>query len=140
MNWLARLQKAPAQPQAVQRVDTQAMQPQASPSAANDPARPPTVSTCWPHGDGWTDAEIDRFNGRMVVFAGKGCNLVRSEAMAERLLYRDRDGDDRRLCLECRNHASNGRCLAAGRGRIAGASTYLEPVATILQRCEGFKP
>ncbi len=110
--------------------------------AANDAQPQPSAllsDGCWPHGDGWTDAEIDRFNGRVVAFTGRGVGLAQSEALAEKLVYRDRDGDDRRLCLECGNLARNGRCVAAGRGQIAGASTYLEPVPTILQRCEGFR-
>ena len=61
-----------------------------------------------------------------------------AEHLAERLTLRDRQHDDRRLCLECAALADNRRCLVAARGPLAGADRRLEPVPTILQRCEGF--
>ena len=61
-----------------------------------------------------------------------------AEDLAERLTLRDRDGDDRRLCLECSWLGDAGRCLAAATGRIPGADRRLEPAQTILQRCAAF--
>jgi hypothetical protein len=61
-----------------------------------------------------------------------------ADHLAERLTLRDRQHDDRRLCLECAALADNRRCLVAARGRLAGADRRLEPVPTILQRCPGF--
>ena len=51
----------------------------------------------------------------------------------------ERIGDDRRRCAECRNLASNGRCLAAARRDIIASRTYA-PAPDLLRRCEGFKP
>ena len=61
-----------------------------------------------------------------------------AELLAERLTLRDRDGDDRRLCLECTWLGDTGRCLAAATGRIPGADRRLEQEQTILQRCDAF--
>jgi hypothetical protein len=61
-----------------------------------------------------------------------------ADHLAERLTLRDRQHDDRRLCLECAALADNRRCLVAARGRLAGADRRFEPVPTIPQRCPGF--
>ena len=82
------------------------------------------------------DAETAAFMARTEHFALQG----RADAgdLAERLTLRDRDGDDRRLCLECTWLGDTGRCIAAATGRLRGADRRLEPVQTILQRCEAF--
>lgn len=84
----------------------------------------------------WTDAEIELFRRRVARFAAIGRRDA--EELAERLLQRDRDYDDRRLCLECTYLGDRGRCLAARLGRIAGASRDLEPLQAVLQRCPAF--
>ncbi len=89
------------------------------------------------HAGGWSDAEIEAFLRREARFTRMG-RVADAEHLAERLTLRDRQHDDRRLCLECAALADNRRCLAASRGRLAGADRRLEPVPTILQRCEGF--
>lgn len=89
------------------------------------------------HAGGWDDAEIDAFLAREARFTRMG-RAADAEHLAERLTLRDRQRDDRRLCLECTALADNGRCLVAARGRLPGASRRLEPVQTILQRCERF--
>ena len=89
------------------------------------------------HAGGWNDAEIDAFQRREARFTRMG-RAADAEHLAERLTLRDRQHDDRRLCLECAALADNRRCLVAARGRLAGADRRLEPVPTILQRCEGF--
>lgn len=89
------------------------------------------------HAGGWDDAEIDAFLAREARFTRMG-RAADAEHLAERLTLRDRQHDDRRLCLECAALADNQRCLVAARGRLAGADRRLEPVPTILQRCPGF--
>lgn len=89
------------------------------------------------HAGGWDDAEIDAYLAREARFTRLG-RAADAEHLAERLTLRDRQRDDRRLCLECAALADNGRCLVAARGSLLGASRRLEPVPTILQRCEGF--
>lgn len=94
------------------------------------------------HGDGchagnWDDSEIDAFAAREARFTRMG-RTADAEHLAERLRLRDRDGDDRRLCLECTWLGDAGRCLAAATGRIRGVDKRLEPVQTMLQRCDAF--
>ena len=61
-----------------------------------------------------------------------------AEAMADRLVIRDREQDDRRTCLECTTYRP-GRC---GNHRRAGlqAPDVGRDLATLLQRCPGFQP
>lgn len=89
------------------------------------------------HAGSWGDAEIEAFQRREARFARMG-RAADAEHLAERLTLRDRQHDDRRICLECAALANNRRCLVASHGGLAGADRRLEPVPTILQRCEGF--
>ena len=88
------------------------------------------------HAPCWDDAEMAAFTARTERFALLG--RADADDLAERLTLRDRDGDDRRLCLECTWLGDTGRCLAAATGRIPGADRRLEPGQTILQRCGAF--
>lgn len=78
------------------------------------------------------------FAARVQRFMDRGITLEAAEALADRLAMRDADLDDRRLCLECTYLGASGRCVAAATGRLPGAATRLEPLQTILQRCEAF--
>lgn len=88
------------------------------------------------HAPCWDDAEIVAFTARTERFAQMG--RADADDLAERLTLRDRDGDDRRLCVECSWLGDAGRCLAAASGRIPRADRRMEPVQTILQRCVAF--
>lgn len=88
------------------------------------------------HAPCWDDAEIATVTARTERFALLG--RADAEDLAERLTLRDRDGDDRRLCLECTWLGDTGRCLAAATGRIPDTDRRLEPVQTVLQRCDAF--
>jgi hypothetical protein len=100
------------------------------------PAEPPEIQPA-PAG-GLQRAEADAFAARLQRFTSRGMGLADAEALADKLLHRDRDSDDRRLCLECSYLGASGRCIRAATGRLSGASRDLHPVKTILQRCEGF--
>ena len=89
------------------------------------------------HACGWDNAEIHAFNARNARFICLG-QTIDAEQFAERLTLRDREQDDRRLCLECTWLGDTGRCLAAATGRIPGADQRLEPVQNILHRCGAF--
>jgi hypothetical protein len=89
------------------------------------------------HAGGWDAAEIDAFKAREARFTRMD-RAVDAEHLAERLVLRDRQRDDRRLCLECMWLSRHGQCLAAFLGRKFGASRMLTPVPNILQRCEEF--
>lgn len=88
------------------------------------------------HAPCWDDAEIVAFTARSERFVLLG--RADADDLAERLTLRDRDGDDRRLCLECTWLGDTGGCLAAKVGRLLGVERRHEPVQTILQRCEAF--
>lgn len=109
----------------------------AQPVAAHRPhrLRSEEVERC--HAPSWDHAEIATFTARAERFALLG--LDNADDLAERLTLRDRDGDDRRLCLECTWLGETGRCAAAAAGRLHGADRRFEPVQTVLQRCTAFR-
>jgi len=85
----------------------------------------------------WDDAEIEIFIARSTRFIAMG--RADAEHLAERLTLRDRQADDRRLCVECRELEASGRCAAARRGALAAANRRLEPSQNILMRCPAFR-
>ncbi len=56
----------------------------------------------------WTDAEIVSFDKR--VARSTWLSYPNAKCRAERLLHRDRDIDDRRLCVECQHAGPGWRC------------------------------
>ena len=91
-------------------------------------------------------AEIDTFTARLARFTDKGLNLDDAEALADKLVTRDRESDDRRLCLECVHLAGHGagdtRCTNWQRARVAMRAKDAQLSAALahrLQRCGGFK-
>ena len=96
---------------------------------------------CWPHSTAMTGAEVDNFKARLSKFGNKGLTATDCEALADKLVLCDREADDRRVCLECRNLSGYGsaswRCSnwkAAG----VGASGLPFDVVLMLHRCDGF--
>ena len=81
-------------------------------------------------GGDWTEPEMIRFTNRQKRLQKTGMNDMQAEQLAERLLYRDRpdSGDDRRVCLECKNWRN--KCLTPAVGHCT--------VPTMLQKCDGF--
>ncbi len=102
---------------------------------------------CWPHGAAMNTVEIDTFTARLARFTDKGMSLSDAEALADKLVVRDREGDDRQLCLECVHLSGVGptswRC---GNWQAAGIAirphdTQLPAELVVqLQRCGGFTP
>ena len=105
-------------------------------ASANRPHRLTNDEADRCHAPCWNDGEIVAFTARAERFVLLG--RADADDLAEQLTLRDRDGDDRRLCLECTWLGDTGRCLAAATGRIPGADRRLEPVQTLLQRCGAF--
>ena len=56
----------------------------------------------------WTEAEVNAFETRVARIAWLG--YPDAKGRAERLLHRDRDADDRRLCVECAHAGPGWRC------------------------------
>ena len=94
---------------------------------------------CWPHSTAMNTAEIDRFLARVEVLQRKDMGLNAAEALADAMVMRDRDGDDRRSCFECQHFRHRrktcGNFSAAGGGQELGSD-----LAATLQRCPGFQP
>jgi len=93
------------------------------------------------HSPSWSEAEIATFTTRVLVFMRRGIDSEDADDLAERLVVRDREGDDRALCLECRHHSGRAtaqwRCNAA---RDAGLPRELAAdLATLLQRCPSYE-
>ena len=93
---------------------------------------------CWPHSDAMNGAELEQFAKRAQQFTRRGISAEAAETMADRLVIRDREQDDRRTCLECTTYRP-GRC---GNHRRAGLQAHDvgRDLATLLQRCPGFQP
>jgi len=90
------------------------------------------------HADAWSADTIGAFIVRRDAFLRRGYGTDDADDLAERLTLRDREQDGRRMCVECSHLGERGRCLAAAGGQLPDADRRLEPVPTILQRCEAF--
>jgi hypothetical protein len=124
---------------AVDSVDAESEAP-----AAND-GLPPDIAPatdpdrwCWPHTQAMNTREIDTFAERLALFTEKGLNYADAERLADTLVIRDREGDDRRLCLECTHLQGAGRwrCVnwqAADVPRVGLA----RDLVMMLRRCNG---
>jgi len=87
-------------------------------------------------------AEIDAHAARLARFTDRGLTLDDAERMADRLAIRDREQDDRGMCLECTHLHRAGRCTNWQRAGIAihAWDAQLAPeFMHLLQRCDGFK-
>jgi hypothetical protein len=80
---------------------------------------------CWPNSDAMNTREIEVFHLRFDHFMSRG--ETAAEALADKLVQRNRDADDRRLCIECRYCNPGLRCSR----RMA--------VLDVLQRCDHFQ-
>lgn len=112
--------------------------------AAND-AAPDPDRWCWPHSSAMNGAEIDLFTVRLNRYTAKGLSLADGEALADRMVLRDRDSDDRQVCLECRHFVGNGpgawRCANWQVADVARRSRDVQmPVDLVVQlhRCNSF--
>lgn len=105
--------------------------------ATNSPTTDPD-RWAWPHGSAMNGREIDTMMARQALFMERGVSPQEAEHLADKLVIRDRDDDERRLCLECRHLRGAGpwRC---GNTRAAGMHPGLaRDLALTLQRCHGY--
>jgi len=99
-------------------------------------------ASCWPHSSAMNGAEIDTFTARLARFTDKGLSLDDAERLADKLVIRDREADDRRVCLECVHLRHGGRCgnwRAAGVASNAMDARFPGDFTTMLQRCDGYQ-
>ena len=108
-------------------------------SAANDATADPDC-WCWPHSAAMNTAEIDTFTQLLHHFTGRGLAEPEAELLADKLVKRDRETDDRRLCLECLHLKSCGDHWACNQWKRAGLGPAGLPADLVrqLQRCDGF--
>jgi hypothetical protein len=85
----------------------------------------------------WTDADIARFLDRRARLLRWGWAEPEAEKLADRLVRRDREADERVSCTDCR-HYRPGRC---GNHKTAGlgSADVGRDLATQLQRCPAFE-
>lgn len=155
MNWLARLKKIdtgtetdPTKPTKpgfvgfVAPIPAPVQKNEGAAEAANDQTPDPD-RWCWPHTQAMNTTEIDTFTGRLATLTDRGMCMADAEALADRLVVRDRERDDRRTCLECPHLRGAGRwrCgngVEAGMAIRAGDVPLPADLVLRLQRCEGF--
>lgn len=99
---------------------------------------------CYPDSTAMNGKEIDLFTARMARFIDKGLRQIDAESLADKLVMRDREQDDRRVCLECNRLGGYGstswRCgnwQRAGVARQARDSQLPADLVLQLQRCAG---
>ncbi len=89
------------------------------------------------HAQPWDEATIARFVARVGLFLRRGFNATGADDLAERLVLRDLQTDDRVCCAEC-VHFRPARCGNHRGAGLLGAELGLDLAAT-LQRCPGFE-
>lgn len=110
--------------------------------AANDPQSAPATDPdrrAWPHSSAMNVQELDTLMARQDLFCQRGASAQDAERMADRLVNRDRDDDDRLLCLECR-HLRGEDPYRCGNAQAAGVHADLSrDLVLTLQRCHGYE-
>lgn len=85
-----------------------------------------------------TDTDISRLLERRARLMRWGWAESEAEMLAERLVRRDRENDDRVSCTECQCYRP-GRCANYGAAGLSTAGVGRD-LAVLLQRCPGFRP
>jgi hypothetical protein len=134
-------QKTWRQTPSVATVTTVAMVP-TSKSESTTTAKVVPISNpdrwCWPNSPAMNGQEIDVFNRRNNLFLARGWGAA--EAVADRLVRRDRESDDRVVCLEC-VHYTKRWCANANAAQLSPTKSSIQiatDLITLLQRCPGF--
>lgn len=93
------------------------------------------ASAYWPPA---SEQELQRMAGRIERAVTMGARLDEAEGIADRLHLADREGDTRRLCIECAHlrATSEGWRCASARGPRGPLARDL--VLRVLHRCAGF--
>ncbi|MFZ5522395.1 MAG: hypothetical protein ACOZD0_14480 [Pseudomonadota bacterium] len=88
------------------------------------------------NGSEWTDTNIARFLEREARLLRWGWPAADAEALAERLVQRDCQRDDRVSCIDCAHYRPD-RC-SNHRAADLQAPVVARSMASLLQRCAGF--
>jgi hypothetical protein len=95
----------------------------------------------WPRTQAMTGREIDTFTARLYHFTRRGLLESDAERLADKLVTRDREWDDRRLCLECAYLSGRAGAMRCAQWQRAGLGQAGIPagLALQLQRCRSFE-
>lgn len=88
-----------------------------------------------------TEAELEQMDSRQMQYQQLGLAEDEATAIAEHLFHRDRDGDDRKACIECAGCTSGWRCTRARQAGLRsryGVAYLGRGEMLVLQRCPGF--
>lgn len=88
-----------------------------------------------------SEAAVRLFLARVETFTTvRGLRPARADAMADKLVIRDREGDDRRLCLECVHLYGAGKWSCTNWRQAGVPAGALAPgLMVLLQRCGSFE-
>lgn len=92
-----------------------------------------------------TERHIELMQWRIKLLRHREVPEQRAEQLADLLAYRDRERDDRRMCLECSEWQLAGTCAVVMDGRFRpcgvkrGTEHHFRPLPDVLQRCPNFK-
>ena len=100
---------------------------------------------CYPNSSAMNTDEIAIFQARVFRYKSRGLDAEKSEALADKLLIRDRDqgADDRISCLECRHlvNVNGWYCKNWQQSKVCirERDAYIgTDWVMLLQRCDGF--
>ncbi len=123
--------------------ETPVTPPSSRPDAVSDALFDPDRG-CWPASGAMNTGEIDAMIGRIEQFTEQGLASDEAEQLADRLVVRDREQDDRRSCFECA-HLMGSRavrrcsnCRTAGIALRRSDARIGRDFGLLLQRCDGF--
>ncbi|MBH1957544.1 MAG: hypothetical protein I8H70_02500 [Burkholderiales bacterium] len=147
MSWLERLKKLELDRGITRQAVPESVKPEPPKPAAMaavhklTAAKPNPDRWCWPHSQAMTNKEISTFENRANLFNRRGMAAVNAERLASKLTDRDRQDDERRLCLECAHMGGQHGAWRCNQWQRAGMGATGIPagLVLVLQRCDGFK-
>lgn len=114
--------------------------------AANDDPDSPVPADpdrfAWPHGPVMNRGELDLMVQRLALFDGRGLTVSEAEILADKLVLRDREGDRRGACAECKrlsgHRAGRWQCYDCTPGNELAGMPLARVWLTSLHACHGF--
>lgn len=95
----------------------------------------------WPASPAMNRAELDCMLQRLALFDDRGLSVPEAEAVADLLVQRDRTGDRRGSCAECRRLAGHGptgwRCTDRTHGNELAGARLARDWLVQLHHCPG---
>ena len=87
-----------------------------------------------------SEPEDRTYKARLALFVDRGLSVADAETLANRLKGRDREQDERRLCLECKHLSGTSTARRCSQWRTLGIHCLAIPadLPTTLQRCNEF--